>query len=163
MTLWICIFFSFFFHFSFVLKRREERKWVEKRFCSLFFSSLNFLIQNDRILLFLLFFLSFCFFSSVFLMIFSLFSFYLLFWEWEKENENSVISSLFSSFWGRKMRGATGKKEGSAFYFSFLFSWFFLSENPSLFQFFLLFREREKDRGNCLFRDNPFLQERLLF
>ena len=47
-------------------------------------------------------------------------SFFVLssFWEWEKENEISVISSLFSSFWGRKMRGATGKKEGSAFYFS---------------------------------------------
>ena len=74
--------------------------------------------KNEVFFLFPLFFLSFCFFSSVFLMIFSLFSFYLLFWEWEKENEISVISSLFSSFWGRKMRGATGKKEGSAFYFS---------------------------------------------
>ena len=51
------------FPFSFVL---QEEKWEEKRIIFLFFSSLNFLIQNDRILLFLLFFLSFCFFSLFF-------------------------------------------------------------------------------------------------
>ena len=100
------VFLPSLFPFPFVLK---GEKWEEKRIISLFFL-LHFLFwersgtgtENERKPLFLLFFLSFCFFSSVFLMIFSLFSFYLLFWEWEKENEISVISSLFSSFLGEK-------------------------------------------------------------
>ena len=59
------------------------------------------------------------------------------------ENENSVISSPLNSFLWKRWRGSTGKIEGISFYFSFLFSWFFLFETPSLFQFFLLFREGE--------------------
>ena len=94
-------------------------------------------------------------FFSFFSLLFSIFSF--LGGGMSEEMRRNFPLSLpsFLLFWGE----ATGKNEGSSSYFSFLFSWFFISENPSLFQFFLLFREGEKDKGNCLFRDNPFLQE----
>ena len=61
-------------------------------------------------------------------MIFSLFSFYLLFWEWEKENEISVISSLFSSFLGEKNGRINWKnsKEILSLFRSFFLSFFFL-------------------------------------
>ena len=160
LTLWICIFFSFFFHF---LSFWMGEKWEEKRISFLFFSSLNFLIQNDRILLFLLFFLSFCFFSSVFLMIFSLFSFYLLFWEWEKENEISVISSLFSSFLGR----SNWKKWRKFFLFFVPFFLIFSFWKPFSFSVFPSFSgggmEREKDKGNCPNRAKRNLQEHSIF
>ena len=72
-------------------------------------------------------FFFFCFFSSIFLMIFSLFSFYLLFWEWEKENEISVISSLFSSFLGEKNGRINWKKSKEVLLlFPFKFLYFFL-------------------------------------
>ena len=78
------------------------------------------------------------------------------------ENENFVISSLFSSFLGRRWRGSTEKIEGNSLSFSFLFSVFFLSFDPSSFQFLGGGMEREKDRGNCLLEDKRNLQEHLL-
>ena len=119
--------------------------------------------RKMKSLLFLLFFLSFCFFSSVFLMIFSLFSFYLLFWEWEKENEISVISSLFSSFLGR----SNWKKWRKFFLFFVPFFLIFSFWKPFSFSVFPSFSgggmEREKDKGDCLLEDNPFLQEHSTF
>ena len=60
-------------------------------------------------------------------MIFSLFSFYLLFWEWENEKEISVISSLFSSFLGEKNGRINWKKSKEVLLlFPFKFLYFFL-------------------------------------
>ena len=147
LTLWICIFFSFFFHFSFVLKRREERKWVEKRFCSLFFSSLNFLIQNDRILLFLLVFLSFCFFSSVF----QTFSFFFSFpfpalegkWEWEGVGIFPLLFLNSFLFWEKNERINWKKSKGIRLLFLLKFLYFFFL----LILLFFSFWERKWEIG----------------
>jgi len=47
----------------------------------------------------------------------------------------SCFLSFFNSLFWKRNRGATGNFEGNSSSFSFLFSLFFLSFNPSSFQF----------------------------
>ena len=115
---------------SFSIFFRSE--WEEKRIISLFFL-LHFLFwersgtgtENERKLLFLLFFLSFCFFSSVFSPFSLFFSLFFLVWERGAEGEMAieifVISSLFSSFFGKEMGRKMEIKSLSFFLFFFFF------------------------------------------
>jgi hypothetical protein len=134
MTLKAHIFFHFFFLFPFPF---------------LFSREMGTGNGNERNLLFFLFFLYFCFFSS-------------LFRGRIDENgarRNPFLFLLSFLFWKRN-----GDKNGNekAFFFP-LFLLFFLLFQPSSFQFFLLFGEGEKDKGNCPKGANPFLQEHSTF
>ena len=100
-------------------------------------------------------------------MIFSLFSFDLLFWEWENEKEISVISSLFSSFLGEKNGRINWKKSKeipSLFLLNFLYFFLFSSFSFSVFSSFSGGgMESEEDKKNCTREDKGKMRGHLLF
>ena len=118
---------------------------------------------NERSLLFLPTFISFCFFSFVLSFFFLLFSLFSCLGKGDGGGNGSKsvfdFLSSFLLFEREKWEDQLEKFEGNSLSFSFLFSVFFLSENPSSFQFWGGGMEREKDRGICLFRDKRNLQE----
>ena len=151
------------FQISFVL---NGEKWEEKRIISLFFL-LHFLFwersgtgtENERKPLFLLFFLSFCFFSSVFSHFSLFFSLFFLFWEggWVRKWEG-IFRYLFPLFFFFGEKQLEKMKEVLPIFRSFFLDFLFL-KTLLFFSFSFFFGKGEKDKGNCLFRDNPFLQE----
>ena len=96
-------------------------------------------------LLFLLFFHSFCFFSSLFR---------------GRIEENGARRNPFLFLLPFLFLKRNGDKNGNekAFFFP-LFLLFFLLFQPSSFQFFLLFGEGEKDKWNCPKSAKKILQE----
>ena len=70
--------------------------------------------------------------------------------------------SCFIPFFGENKGGSTGKFEGNSSSFSFLFSLFFLSFNPSSFQFLGKEMEIWEDKNECPKHAKKILQEHLL-
>ena len=112
---------------------------------------------NERKLPFLLFFLLFCFFSPSFS------SFFDFGGENGREIEKKIsfFSSFLNSLFGKRNKGATGKFEGNSSSFSFLFSLFFLSFDPSSFQFLGKEMEIWEDKNECPKHAKKILQEQL--
>ena len=123
--------------------------------------------ENDRILLFLLFFLSFCFFSSVFYP----FSFFFSFpfpalegkWEWEGVGIFPllflILFLIMEKKWGEKWKWS----EGISSYFSSFSLDFFVLTTLLFFSFFFFFGKGEKDNGNCPKHAKKILQEHSSF
>ena len=135
-------------HFPlFLFPQISYLEW-EKNEKPFFLSPLSFLFVSflPFFLLFLSSFLSFFFLGSR---------------KWRMKISLSLSSFLL--FEREKWEDQLEKIEGNSLYFSFLFSVFFLSFDPSSFQFWGGGMEREKDRGNCLFRDKRNLQEHSSF
>ena len=127
MALWIRIFFlSFSLSLSFWMGRKMDH------FPNPFLSSKKSRTgtENDRILLFLLFFLSFCFFSSVFYP----FSFFFSFpfpalegkWEWEGVGIFPLLFLNSFLFWEKNERINWKKSKEVLLLFPFKFLYFFL-------------------------------------
>ena len=138
MTLKAHIFFHFFF---FLFLFEFQGKW--KREKAYFFSSFSFSFVS-------------------FLLLFTLFFDFGVGNGREIEKKISFFSSFFNSLFWKRNKGATGNFEGNSSSFSFLFSLFFLSFNPSSFQFLGKEMEIWEDKNECPKHANPFLQEHLL-
>jgi hypothetical protein len=109
------------------------------------------------------FFSSFSFSFVSFLLLFTLFFDFGVGNGREIEKKISFFSSFFNSLFWKRNRGATGKFEGNSSSFSFLFSLFFLSENPSLFQFLGKEMGNWEDKKVCPHRAKKILQEHSSF
>jgi hypothetical protein len=70
---------------------------------------------------------------------------------------------FFIPFHGKEGEDQLEKFEGNSSSFSFLFSLFFLSFNPSSFQFLGKEMEIWEDKNECPKHANPFLQEHSTF
>ena len=71
--------------------------------------------------------------------------------------------SYFIPFFGENKGGSTGKFEGNSSSFSFLFSLFFLSFDPSSFQFLGKEMGKREDKNVCPNHDKRNLQEHSSF